>query len=94
MKLSERARYAMALSEEVRRSYVEKGGVRCPYCGSRDLTIGSTNMHGLDVVSIRVDCGHCGAQMAETYKLDDVAEEKEGRVSCQVARKHRQDRDY
>ena len=79
----------MALSEEAERSYVKRGGVECPYCGSREIEDKSPETCDPHTIVMPVVCPQCRGGYTEIYKLVDIFETKEGLVSYQVAKKHR-----
>ena len=79
----------MALSEEAERSYVKRGGVKCLYCGSRNIEDGVPQTYDQNTITMPVVCLQCRGKYIEVYKLTGIDEIEEGLVSYQVARKHR-----
>jgi hypothetical protein len=59
------------LSEEQRKAYVAKGGVRCPYCGAEDISGGAYNGDA-GYVTQEVSCVDCAEEWQEVYTLSDV----------------------
>ena len=59
------------LTEEQKKAYLECGGSKCPFCGSRRI-----NCHDWDGAGratwCKVDCDDCGEEWADTYRLVDV----------------------
>ena len=71
----------MALSKEQKKDYILKGGVRCPFCNSSNITAGV--FHG-QAVGQKVECEDCHREWWDVYKLVDVEEiEEEGGEPCQ-----------
>ena len=54
----------MITSEE----YVAKGGVRCPFCGSDDITGLSVDIHPGRATQ-EIVCNDCDANWIDVYKL-------------------------
>jgi len=64
----------MKLSEEAIQSYVETGGMDCPYCGSNDLECGRMDIysHG---ASQPCSCNQCGKEWTDDYSLTGITED-------------------
>jgi formate dehydrogenase maturation protein FdhE len=71
----------MALSKEQKKDYILKGGIRCPFCNSSDITAG---VFEGEAQGQYVSCFNCHREWRDVYKLVDVEEIKEeGGESCQ-----------
>ena len=70
----------MALSKEQKEDYIRKGGVRCIYCGSSDITAG---VFEGEAAGQKVECRNCQKEWMDVYELVDVQEIEEGGDPCQ-----------
>jgi transposase-like protein len=61
----------MPLSKEQKKDYILKGGVRCPFCSSSNITAGA--FEG-EAAGQRVECEDCHKKWCDVYKLVDVEE--------------------
>jgi hypothetical protein len=62
--------------EDLEQRYLESGGIRCPYCGSEDLSVRSSD--GAGVVTSRVVCETCWKKWFEHRKLIGFGPVEEG----------------
>lgn len=62
------------LSETEKQAYIDKGGVRCPYCSSYDIEGGQFNTEGGGVYQ-EVECLSCGKSWIDNYTLTAILEE-------------------
>lgn len=53
-------------------TYVQQGGVKCPCCGSEDLTGHSVEVDA-GTAWQRIDCDECGASWCDNYALVDYS---------------------
>ena len=60
------------LTEAKKKQYVREGGVRCPYCGSKEIAPGKIRTDF--VVTVDVDCEACHRRWQERYDLAGVYE--------------------
>lgn len=51
--------------------YLESGGVKCPYCGSEDITAGEYRADG-SLIWQDVLCNDCGSEWTDEYRLQGV----------------------
>ena len=60
------------LTEAKKKQYVREGGIRCPYCGSKEIEPGKIRTDF--VITVDVDCEACHRQWQERYDLAGVYE--------------------
>ena len=60
------------LTEAKKKQYVREGGIRCPYCGSKEVAPGKIRTDF--VVTVDVDCEACHRRWQERYDLAGVYE--------------------
>jgi len=58
-----------------RQEYLDRRGVRCPFCGSDDLHTGRYSTGHDGEVSQRVECLSCEAAWVDTYSLVGIRDE-------------------
>lgn len=61
----------MNITPEIEKAYVEKGGTRCPFCGSENITGGGVNIDAGGATQ-EVGCDDCGAEWADCYTLSGI----------------------
>jgi hypothetical protein len=66
----------MALSDEDKQEYVKQGGVKCPYCESRDIENYDRNSD-IGWVADSVQCNNCSKSWEEIYNLADIKEDED-----------------
>jgi hypothetical protein len=60
------------LTEAKKKQYVREGGIRCPYCGSKEIEPGKIRTDF--VITVDVDCEACHRKWQERYDLAGVYE--------------------
>jgi transcription elongation factor Elf1 len=70
----------MPLNKEQKEDYILKGGVRCLFCNSSNITAGTFDGES---EGQKVSCEDCHKQWWDVYKLVDVEEIEEGGEPCQ-----------
>lgn len=64
------------ITQAARAAYLAAGGVKCPFCGSADISGGFVNIDA-DGASQRVECQSCGRHWFDLYRLSDVLTDRE-----------------
>lgn len=59
------------LTEEQKAKYLEKKGVRCPYCFSDNICSGEIDADGATATAI-VECNNCYQEWMDTWTLTGV----------------------
>ncbi len=65
-------RAEVELTDQRADRYIETDGVRCPHCGTEEITPGKMQTDA-GVAWQRVSCDACGAEWRDNYVLDTVA---------------------
>jgi transcription elongation factor Elf1 len=61
----------MKMTAEQRQRYLDSKGIRCPHCGSTNLT--GHNLEQFDDCAVQpISCDDCGADWQDIYTLTDV----------------------
>ena len=68
-------RKLLRLTEEQQRRYIAVKGTRCPYCGTKDVTVGDMQADG-DTATQSVTCDECGENWTDVYTLTDIVEDE------------------
>ena len=55
-------------SEKDLKEYVERGGIRCPFCSSDQIEGGSFDYEGAQVWQ-KISCLSCGEEWTDVYEL-------------------------
>lgn len=58
----------MKLTQEAKAAYIAAGGIYCPFCKSKAITVSSPDVDG-PVATIACSCGSCGQEWTDTYEL-------------------------
>jgi hypothetical protein len=61
------------LTKKAKEDYVRQGGVRCPFCGSNDISADKTEADCAFAV-VTVDCLHCHKSWHERHDLAAIYE--------------------
>lgn len=61
----------MVLSLHKKEKYIDSGGVKCPYCGSKDMTCYPLQADG-GYVWHNITCDKCSKQWKDVYKLVNI----------------------
>lgn len=64
---------AEVMTDQQRKEYLKNNGVKCPYCGSKDVEGGSIDVDS-GRVSQDISCTTCGAEWMDHYTLTGVSE--------------------
>ena len=64
------------ITEEMKKEYLEAGGMLCPYCGSHSVRADHIDCDSDEAWS-KVRCEDCGKKWKDLYKLTDILEEAE-----------------
>lgn len=62
------------MNDQQKQTYIEDGGVFCPFCGNGNIQVFDTNEHAGKLYRY-VTCHACGKEWTETFTLTDVTEE-------------------
>lgn len=63
------------LTANQKKVYLKNVAVKCPYCGSGDITGSQIDVEGNSAIQ-EVTCDNCDARWHDVYKLVDVLEDK------------------
>lgn len=66
------------LTSEDIKNYIDEGGVRCPYCGSYNISTYTPHIVDEDRGGLvqKVCCGNCRKTWADFYKIVEVMEKE------------------
>jgi len=65
----------MVLTKAQKEKYLEKGGIRCPHCGSGDLnTRVKPRTNSCGQITQDIQCFGCGEFWTDIYTLSGIAE--------------------
>jgi len=65
----------MELTKEQKKEYVDRGGIKCPYCGDDDISGGHITID-VGYASQRISCVACEKKWIDLYRLVDVVEDQ------------------
>ena len=68
-----RSKSSKAIDEEIKKKYLDAGGVLCPYCGSEDITAEPMESDGNEAWC-DVSCKNCEKTWKDIYHLVDIIE--------------------
>ena len=66
----------MTLTKQAIQTYIEGGGVRCPYCQAEDIEGDSVEIDE-GTASQEVRCHDCGKGWVDCYSLTSIAESED-----------------
>jgi hypothetical protein len=66
------------------KKYLEKRGLACPFCGSRDIEGGSMDFDSGEIAQ-RISCHECNERWTDVYKLVAVADADSGELIASIS---------
>jgi hypothetical protein len=66
------------------KKYLERRGLGCPCCGSRDIEGGSMDFEAGEIAQ-RMSCHECNEQWTDVYKLVAVADPDSGAIITSIS---------
>lgn len=64
----------MPIDESAKKSYIDGGGLHCPFCRSKNIESGPIETSDSGLPCAHVHCEDCGKEWVDWYFLQDVDE--------------------
>ena len=72
------------MKPEKAKEYLERRGLACPFCGSRDIEGGSMDFEAGEIAQ-RISCHVCNERWTDVYKLAAVADPDSGATIASIS---------
>lgn len=71
------------MNPEKAKHYLQKHGLQCPYCDSRDIEGGSMDFEAGEIAQ-KISCHDCGEMWTDVYRLVAVADADSGETIASI----------